>query len=244
MKSIILTLVFAANIVFAITADEILDKSEANDNFVTSKSTNLEISYKSDGSKKESEMIAYSSNGNEKSLMEYIKPKRIKGMKILMLNDGDDIWFYSNRTNRVRKIASHQKKQSANGSDFSYEDMSMSDNRKDYDYKLIGEEKVDDKDCYKIEFKAKDDDNTYSKFYMSIDKTNFLAISGEFYDEDGDLWKQLSIRDIKKNGKYWTAGEVEMKNLLKDSRTIFKTIKVEYDVKLDNNMFTERKLKR
>lgn len=232
------------NMAFAITADEILDKSEANDNFKTSKSTNLEISYKSDGSKRESEMIAFSKDGNEKSLMEYIRPKRIKGMKVLMLNDGDDIWFYSNRTNRVRKIASHQKKQSANGSDFSYEDMSMSDNRKDYDYKLISEEKVDDKDCYKIEFKAKDDDNTYSKFYMWIDKTNFLAISGEFYDEDGELWKQLSIRDIKKNGKYWSAGEVEMKNLLKDSRTIFKTIKVEYDVKLDDNMFTERKLKR
>ncbi|MCK4978820.1 MAG: outer membrane lipoprotein-sorting protein, partial [Candidatus Delongbacteria bacterium] len=65
-----------------------------------------------------------------------------------------------------------------------------------------------------------------------------------FYDEDGELWKQLSIRDIKKNGKYWTAGEVEMKNLLKDSRTIFKTVKVEYDIKLDDNMFTERKLKR
>ena len=244
MKNIILTLIFAGNIVFAITADEILDKSEANSEFKTSKSTNLEISYKSDGTKRESEMIAYSSNGNEKSLMEYIKPKRIKGMKILMLNDGDDIWFYSNRTNRVRKIASHQKKQSANGSDFSYEDMSMSDNRTDYDYKLIGEEKKDDKDCYKLEFKAKDDDNTYSKFNIWVDKSNFLTIAGEFYDEDGELWKQLSIRDIKKNGKYWTAGEVEMKNLLKDSRTIFKTIKVEYDIKLDDNMFTERKLKR
>jgi negative regulator of sigma E activity len=165
-------------------------------------------------------------------------------MKVLMLNDGDEIWFYSNRTNRVRKIASHQKKQSANGSDFSYEDMSMSDNRKDYDYKLIGEENKDEKDCYKLEFKAKDEDNTYSKFNIWIDKSNFLTIAGEFYDEDGELWKQLSIRDIKKKGKYWTAGEVEMKNLLKDSRTIFKTIKIEYDVELDDNMFTERKLKR
>ncbi|MBN2790543.1 MAG: outer membrane lipoprotein-sorting protein [Candidatus Delongbacteria bacterium] len=244
MKHIILTLIFTVNMIFALTADEILDKSEANDNFKTSKSINLEISYKSDGSKTESEMIAYSMNGNEKSLMEYVKPKRIQGMKVLMLNDGDDIWFYSNRTNRVRKIASHQKKQSANGSDFSYEDMSMSDNRKDYDYKLLGEEKVDDKDCYKLEFKAKDNDNTYSKFYIWIDKNNFLAVAGEFYDEDGVLWKRLSIRDIKKEGKYWSAGEVEMKNLLKDSKTIFKTIKIEYDIELDEDMFTERKLKR
>ena len=244
MRCILITLFLIANFIFAITADEILDKSEANDNFETSKSTNLEIVYKSDGSKRESEIIAYSFNGNEKSLMEYIKPKRIRGMKILMLNDGDDIWFYSNRTNRVRKIASHQKKQSANGSDFSYEDMSMSDNRKDYNYRLIGEDKKTNKDCYKLEFKAKDDDNTYSKFYIWIEKSNFLIIAGEFYDEDGELWKQLSIRDIKKIGKYWTAGEIEMKNLLKDSKTVIKITKIEYDINIDKNMFTERKLKR
>ena len=244
MKKVLLISMFLINTLFAITADEILDKSEANDNFKTSKSTNLEIVYKSDGSKRESEIIAYSFNGNEKSLMEYIKPKRIRGMKILMLNDGDDIWFYSNRTNRVRKIASHQKKQSANGSDFSYEDMSMSDNRKDYNYRLIGEDKKTNKDCYKLEFKAKDDDNTYSKFYIWIEKSNFLIIAGEFYDEDGELWKQLSIRDIKKIGKYWTAGEIEMKNLLKDSKTVIKITKIEYDINIDKNMFTERKLKR
>jgi hypothetical protein len=74
MKYIILTLTFIVNIAFALTADEILDKSEANDNFKTSKSTNLEISYQSDGTKRESEMIGYSMNGNEKSLIEYVKP--------------------------------------------------------------------------------------------------------------------------------------------------------------------------
>lgn len=245
MKILNLTiLLFGITACFALTVDEILDKSEANDNFITSSSVNIEEVYNPDGSVKISEMKAYSKNGNEKSLMEYTEPKRIQGMKILMLNDGDDIWFYSNRTNRVRKIASHQKNQSANGSDFSYDDMSMSDNRKEYNYSLIGEEKYEDKDCYKIEFKAKEKDKTYSKFNMWVDKSNFLAVGAEFFDENGILWKKLSVRNIKKLDKYWTAGEVEMKDVLKDSRTVIKTKEIKFDIELSDDIFTERGLKK
>ena len=228
----------------AITVDEILDKSEANDNFSTMVSVNTEEVYRADGTVRTSVMKAYAKNGNEKMLMEYTEPKRIQGMKILMLNDGDDIWFYSNRTNRVRKIASHQKKQSANNSDFSYDDMSMSDNRKDYSYSLTGEEEKDGKDCYKIEFKANEEDQSYSRFFMWIDRSNFLACAAEFYDENDNLWKSLTVRDIKKLHGYWTAGEVEMRDILKDSRTVIRSTNVEYDKELPDDMFTERYLKR
>jgi len=229
---------------FPMTVDEILDKSEANDNFITSYSINIEEVFNSDGTVKVSKMKAYSKNGSEKTLMEYTEPKRIQGMKILMLNKGDDIWFYSNRTNRVRKIASHQKNQSANGSDFTYDDMSISDNRKDYSYKLAGEEKYNDKESYKIEFNAKSKDNTYGRFYIWIDKSNFLALGGEFYDENGMLWKKLTVRDIKKSGRYWTAGEIEMKNVQKNSRTVIRAVEIKFDTDLPDDMFTERGLKK
>ncbi len=242
--SVSILFVFFACSSFALTVDEILDKSEANDNFKTSYSVNTEEVYKSDGSVKISKMEGYSANGNEKTLMIYTEPKRISGMKILMLNDGDDIWFYSNRTNRVRKIASHQKKQSANGSDFSYDDMSMSDNRKDYNYSLSGEEVFGDAECYKIMFSAKNGDNSYSKFYIWIDKANFLARGGEFYDDENNLWKKLSVRGIEKKDGYWTASEVEMRDVQKDSRTVIRTEEIKFDIELDEDMFTERYLKR
>lgn len=245
MKKINLILFLAAyTVLFSLTVDEILDKSEANDSFKTMVSVNTEEVYRADGTVRTSVMKAYAKNGSEMMLMEYLEPKRIQGMKVLMLNDGDDIWFYSNRTNRVRKIASHQKKQSANNSDFSYDDMSMSDNRKDYDYSLFGEEAMDGKECYKIEFKAKEKDQTYSRFFLWIDKSNFLASAAEFYDENDNLWKSLTVTDIKKVQGYWTAGEVEMKDILKDSRTVIRTDEIEYDTDLPDGMFSERGLSR
>lgn len=243
IQTLFLVMILTASL-FPITVDEILDKSEANDDFKTMVSVNTEEVHRADGTVRTSIMKAYAKNGNDKMLMEYIEPKRIQGMKVLMLNDGDDIWFYSNRTNRVRKIASHQKNQSANNSDFSYDDMSMSDNRKDYDYSLIGEEVKDGKECYKIEFKAKESDQSYSRFFMWIDRSNFLATAAEFYDESDNLWKSLTVRDIKKVQGYWTAGEVEMKDILKDSRTVIRTDEIEYDTDLPDGMFSERGLSR
>ncbi len=247
MNKIIITILLflASTNLSALTVDQILDKAEASSKTKTSRTEMTETVYKSDGNTKVSKIISYGMNGTEKGLSEYVSPKRIKGMKVLMLNDGDDIWFYSKRTNRVRKIASHQKKSSANGSDFSYEDMSMDDNREKYNYKLLGEENKEGKECYKVEFKAKDvDDQTYSKLIFWIDKSHFITVKGEFYDEDGSLWKILSMRGIKNIGNYWTAEEVEMKNLMKETRTVMTMTKIEFDINIDENMFTERKLKR
>ncbi len=245
MKRIITYLILVRTaLLFSLTADEILDKSEANENFKTMVSVNTEEVYSPGSDVRISVMKVYAKDGNKKMLMEYIEPKRIQGMKVLMLNSGDDIWFYSNRTNRVRKIASHQKNQSANNSDFSYDDMSLSDNRKDYDYSLAGEEIRNGKECYKIEFKAKNKDQSYGKFYLWIDRSNFIAVQAEFYDKAGTLWKKLETRDIKKVQGYWTAGEVEMRDVLKDSRTVMKTSSVEFDRDLPDDMFTERGLTR
>jgi outer membrane lipoprotein-sorting protein len=176
--------------------------------------------------------------------MEYVSPARIKGMKMLMLNDGDDIWVYFPRTARVRKIASHQKKQSVNNSDFSYEDLSMRDNRKDYHCTLAGEETKDGAACYNIVMKAKDPEKTYQRIVMWVDKESFVSVAAEYFGEDGQLWKQLAVDDVTRIGDYWTAGTIEMKDVQKGSRTVMKMDKIEYDIQLDESMFSERYLKK
>ncbi len=85
---------------------------------------------------------SWSKNKGEKNLVRYLEPKRIKGQAILMLNNADDIWSYFPRTQRVRKLATHAKKQKMQGSDFSYEDMEMWDYKVDFESKILGNEKI------------------------------------------------------------------------------------------------------
>jgi hypothetical protein len=244
MKRIVITLLLAALQVSAITVDEILDKMEANETPKTQKATMTQKSYSSDGRESVSELISWSIDEGDKGLTEYVSPARIKGMKILMLNDGDDIWFYSARTGRVRKIASHQKNQSVNNSDFSYEDMSSSDWREDYTVKLDGEEQKQGLACYKIVMTPKTDEGSYSKIIFWADKERFIGVYGEYYDEDGKLWKKLYMKDPKKVGEYWTMKSVEMHNVIKGSKTIMEMGSIEYDIDIDPAMFSERNLKR
>jgi outer membrane lipoprotein-sorting protein len=227
----------------AMTVDEVLDRMESNEKAKTSRIEMTQTVYGADGRETESKLVSYGMDEGDKGMMEYVEPARIKGMKILMLNEGDDIWFYSPRTSRVRKIASHQKNQSVNNSDFSYEDMSAGDLREDYTCALAGEEEVDGVKCHRIEMKAKSGDKSYSKIVFWVDKEKYTGVKGEFYDEKGELWKLLLMRQTEKIGAYWTPREVEMKNVQKGSRTVMKMDKVEYDIDLEKSMFSERYLK-
>ncbi|MGD9201685.1 MAG: hypothetical protein PVI26_08995, partial [Chitinispirillia bacterium] len=95
-KVIFITSIIVGSInAIAITVDEILDKVEANEEAGTSKMVATQISYKADGRENVSKIEGYSMDKGVKNISVYTSPARIKGMKILSLNDGDDIWFYS-----------------------------------------------------------------------------------------------------------------------------------------------------
>ncbi|MBD3391243.1 MAG: outer membrane lipoprotein-sorting protein [Chitinivibrionales bacterium] len=245
LRSALSFLLIAALAGFALTVDEILDKVEANENPQTSRAEMTQIVHRADGRKNVSKLMSYSYDKGDKGLMEYITPARIKGMKILTLNDGDDIWMYSPRTSRVRKIASHQKKQSVNNSDFSYEDMSMSDTRADYTCSLEGEDTKDGVACYRIAAVPKDPDEVlYSKMMLWVDTKKCIGIEVHYFDENGELWKKLFVKDVEKAGKYWTAKSIEMHNVQKGTKTIMQMDKIENDIDLDASMFSERYLRK
>lgn len=229
---------------YAITVDEILDKVEENQEPQTSRSEITQRVIQPNGHENISKLTSYSIDKGDKSLMEYVEPARIRGMKILMLNDGDDIWFYSPRTARVRKIASHQKNQSINNSDFSYEDMSSKDMREDYDIELAGEEQIDNTACYKLVAIPKKDDISYSKTVSWIDKEKFIPVEMHFFDEGGTLWKKLIVEGAQKVGRYWSYKQITMHNVLKGSKTVMEMNKTENDIDIDKSMFSERYLSR
>ncbi len=247
----VISMLLVAVVVSAIAAngpfsvDDILDSVELNENSQSSKIEMVQNVYRADGSVSRSVLTSYSADEGDKALMVYNEPAQINGMKILQLNDGDDIWFYSPRTGRTRKIASHQKNQSVNGSDFSYDDMSTDDQRDDYDTKLLGTTEDQGVECYIVELTLKDDsDKDYSKIIMNIDMERWLPLTSEYYDEIGELWKILTMSDISREGNYWSAGMIEMKNIQKGTHTEMLTESVIFDLELDMGMFTERYLSR
>lgn len=200
------------------------------------------------GQERTFEYESWSKDFGEKNLIRYMKPARVRDQATLMLNNADDIWAYFPRTKRVRKLATHAKKQKMQGSDFSYEDMGSGDAFiNDFDAKLIGEEEIEDHECYKLELsRGKNSDSHYSRLVMWVIKKDFVPVAIDYYDENDPerLLKRLVQYDIKKIDGVPTGTKMVMYSKEENKQTRMEILECKYNIPLDDNMFTERGMKK
>ncbi len=185
----------------------------------------------------------YSKNQGEKSLMKYLEPSRVKGQTILMLNDADDIWTYFPKTKRIRKLATHAKKQKLEGSDFSYEDMGASNTFiEEYVSVRHKDEKKEGRDCYRLELTRKPESSaSYSRLVIWVDREYYIPLVIDyFHDDDPQLWeKQLILSEIQLIDGIYTPMKMVMYNKLDDTQTSMEISEITYEVDLPDELFTE-----
>ena len=184
----------------------------------------------------------FSSNKGEDVLIRYQKPKKVKNNAFLIKNNGDDIWVYFHRTRRVRKLASHAKKQKAQGSDFSYGDFSGSEEwKKDY---YVNHEFSGEDDNYLLVFTPRPEvDTGYDTLRIFVNKLSYYPDRIQYF-KDGEHFKTLTFKDVKDIQGVPTAMLMHMENHMEDSHTTMKILDMKYDVKFEDDFFTERNLKK
>lgn len=200
------------------------------------------------GSKRTFVYESWSKNEGEKNLIRYLEPRRVKDQAVLMLNNADDIWMYFPRTKRVRKMATHAKKQKMQGSDFSYEDMGSGGSFiDDFTAKRLEDEEMEGFQCYKVELTRKSDsDMSYSRLIMWVIMDNFYPLVIDYYDEDNPdrKIKRLIQSDIKIIDEIPTAMKMVMKNLNDNTQTEMELLEAHYNIELSDQLFTERELRK
>jgi outer membrane lipoprotein-sorting protein len=191
---------------------------------------------------------SWSKDRGEKNLVRYLEPLRVKGQAFLMLNNANDIWVYFPRTQRVRKLATHAKKQKVQGSDFSYEDMGGGDAFiEDYTAVRLKDEKKEGFDCYTVELTRKQNsDVSYEKIVLWIVKDTFVPVVIDYYDEEAPdrVLKTLLQSDFEIIDSLPTAMKVVMTNLNENSQTVMEILDVKFNIDLNDSLFTERELKK
>jgi len=248
MKKLILLLCLGIGTLFAQEAIDIVKKTT---DIMKTKTTVSKVKMTivtSSGQKREFIYRSFSKNDNQKSLTRYLSPSRVKGQATLMLNNADDIWMYFPRTNRVRKLATHAKKQKMQGSDFSYEDMGSGDIfLTDFDSKLAKETKINGIPCYTVELTKKESvSSSYAKMVLFIQKKNFLILKIDYYNQDAPeiIEKSLVFSNVKVVNGIPTAFNMVMKNVIDNKQTKIEILDIVYNSELSDNMFTERELKK
>jgi outer membrane lipoprotein-sorting protein len=175
----------------------------------------------------------------------------VKGTGFLQLahkTGDDDQWLYLPELKRTRRITSNLRDQSFMGTDFSYRDLEILNEirnwtDKEAPAKLAGEEALDGEPCHVIEL-APTQEGGYAKIVVWMDKEQLVSRKMDFHDKSGKHVKTLLQGDVRDVGGIPTAHHLEMKNVEKGSSTDVKITEVKYDSGLSDDLFTERQLKR
>jgi len=209
------------------------------------KSTVKQTIITSSGKSRTFELESYAGDNGRSSLTRYTKPAAIRGQAFLTLNNADDIWTYFPRTKRVRKLASHAKKQKALGSDFTYEDMGGGDVfLTKFNPKILGDEIINGNLCWKIELIGIiDQDPPYPKIVMWIRKSDYIPVQLDYYNNNGFNLKSLALSNIQNIEGIPTALTMVMTDHKKRSHTTMETVGITYAWTPPKNFFSERSLK-
>jgi outer membrane lipoprotein-sorting protein len=181
--------------------------------------------------------------GDDQSLVRVIEPSKDRGNGTL--TDGDTMWSYSPKVNRVIRIPSSMMNQSWMGSDFSNKDIARADSIVDqYDHSFLGTEEVDGLMVYEIEAVPHEEAAVvWGREVLKI-REDHVLMQHSFYDQDGELVKTLVSLDVGEMGGRMIALHQRMsKTETPDEWTEVMIDSAEYGIELKDSLFTQSNLR-
>lgn len=246
MKKIATTLVlilFTCIFTFGQSADEIVKKAyEKNEG----SSQYAEMTMKIIRPRWQREIsMKFCSLGQDYSLVVITDPAKEKGQSYLMVDN--EMWMWNPTISRIVKLGPSMMSQGWMNSDYSNDELLNGGSIvSDYDKKIIGNETVNGKDCWKIELTPKSSTNIiWGKQILWISKDKDLILKNEFYDEDMFLVKTHIASNIKTmDGREIPTQFEIISEDTPDNTTVMTINKIDFDVKVDKSFFTQQNMKK
>ena len=244
MNRILACLLLAAVCLPAQDARQIVEKSQQRS---TSKSQHYEgslqvIDPKHKISAKSWIFDRIGSFGESKSILRFTSPPEVKGVALLIVNHPDrasDQWMWTPAIERDRRIALQDRSTRFFGTDFSFEDLEERDVNQ-FDFKLAG----GDDTTWKIEARPRQTKSSqYTSSLLTVRKDHYVAVQIDNYNKD-KLVRQLKYSDIEKIENIWTPRAVEVYDVGRNSRTVMKLEKLQYNLPAKPEDFTIEALRR
>ncbi|NIA18664.1 MAG: outer membrane lipoprotein-sorting protein [Simkaniaceae bacterium] len=184
----------------------------------------------------------------EKKIMFFMSPADVRNTSFMSWsytdeNKDDDQWIYLPALKKVKRISSDSKSDYFMGSDFTYDDLGDRHPLEDT-HTLLREETIDGKETYVVESIPKDEEYMYSRTLTWVVKDSWIGLKKEFYDEDEDLLKILTVHDQVESDGIIILTNVKMTNVQRDQSTVMAFSNVKVNSGLADNTFTERMMRR
>jgi outer membrane lipoprotein-sorting protein len=177
--------------------------------------------------------------GVTRRLMKFLSPPDVRDIGFLTLSD-DQMYLYLPEFRRVRRIASHNKSENFVGSDFSYDDLSVSAFGDSYVPSLAGQDGA----TWTLDLERQAGaDSPYKKIKLKVSKESFLPVRMELHDASGALVK-VEEQENGRAGNCWVPTTIRMNDVKSGSRTELVMVGIKTDQGLADEVFTQRFLQK
>ena len=225
-----------------LSAKEIIDKADKNMEGESSRST-MSMSIIRPTWERTLEFKNWT-KGTEYALTLVTAPSKEKGQT--SLKRGNDMWSYLPKIGRLIKLPPSMMSQGWMGSDYTNDDvLKESSMVNDYDHTIIGEEVIEDRDCFKIEMIPHEESTVvWGKLISWVSKDDFLFMKNEYYDEDAFLVRTELGKEIKMMDGRLIPTLLEIIPADEpDQKTVVHIISIEFDVNIKESFFSQQNMK-
>ena len=242
-KLLIVFLFFLSYLTFSQDANNILKQSEEKIRGVKSSYTEMIITVVRPKWKKEMTMKGWSV-GEDYFTSVIITPAKEKGT--VFLKRENEVWNYGPSIERTIKLPPSMMMQNWMGTDFTNDDLvQRSSITDDYTNTIIGEETIDDLDCWIIQLIPKEDAPVvWGKLIMWIDKKDYMQLKTQFFDEYDDMVNVMNSKIIKNFGGKKLPSVIEFVPLEKEgNKTIVERLIWKFDIDINERFFMPNYMK-
>lgn len=250
LMTVILTAAAAIGASAGLTADEIVNKANQAA-YYAGKDGRADVEMKildKSGNLRTREFSLLRMNtegGNQRFYVFFKKPADLYKQVFLVWKEtaegkDDSRWMWLPALNLKRSIAPGDKRTSFVGSDFVYEDVSGRSLHEDT-HELV---ETTDSQYVIRNTPKKPDEVTFSYYTVKIDKETFLPRLAEYYDRNGKLYRIVEATRVETIQGFPTVTESVVKDLNTGGSTVNTFSNIEYNIGLNENIFTERFLRR
>lgn len=183
--------------------------------------------------------------GSDYALTLITAPASEKGQTYL--KRGNEMWNWNPSISRLIKLPPSMISQGWMGSDYTNDDiLKESSIVEDYTHRFQGEEEIEGRLCYKIKMEAKEGAAViWGHQVRWIDKTNFLFMKAELYDEDGYLVRTELGKEIRRmDGRLIPSALELIPEEEEGHKTIVNIEQIEFNVPISNRFFSQQNMKK
>jgi outer membrane lipoprotein-sorting protein len=226
-------------------AAEILEHCDDAEGYDSSYGEMKQVITTTSGNQRTLAIRSWAVDSGDRQLAEYLAPADVEGQRMLMTNDGDDIWMFNAETRRTRKLGSHMRKKKVMGSDFTYEDQAGGKISKKYSGRVLREEEMNGVPCFVLELEPTPEGPSYRKIVLWLGMEDYVTRRVDYYqDEEPEPFKRLVCEDLRDVEGKVVPFTMTMTNLQDDTETINIIDNIAFGVEIPDAVFDPRNLGR